>query len=270
MDGSVRVTSDDNTPEACIINIGDAANRPTLVNRTEFARTAANFSKINQLYMTDGFAVLGPANPPIDFDFQADTFGSRTSCRPVTGLCGANSTRGARIVYPSDYNFACNASTAGLNMTGNFFSVLSPRNESTGTSDGPTVTDGSDGQKNKGVVPPALFVLGGNTIVGNTYPIGFQYFNDSQKLRQRETPDKSFGYRWEDANDSHLHWAMVWRADFDSSIGSYGARDNPSNASAVGISNVNAGGSQGILSCDTDIVELVSATLFFAQYRALS
>ena len=239
-------------------------NSPTLVNRTEFVRTAANSSMINQLYMSDGFAVLGPANPPIDFDFQADTFGSQTSCRPVTGLCGANSTRGQRIVYPSDYNFACNASVAGLNMTGNFFSVLAPRNESTGASSGPPVTDGSDGRKNKGVLP-AFFVLGGNTIGGNTYPIGFQYFNDSQKLRQRETPDENFGYRWEDANDSYLHWAMVWRADFDSPIGSYGERDNnPNNVSAVGISDVDSGGSLGILSCDTNIYELVSATLFCA------
>lgn len=219
--------------------------------------------------MSDGFAVLGPANPPVDFDFQADTFGSQTSCRPVTGLCGANSTIGARYVFPSSANFACNASVAGLNMTGNFDSVLSPLNKTTLVPSGPPVTDGSDGQKPKGVLP-AQFILGENTIVGNTYPIGFQYFNDSQKLRQRETPSPYYGYEREDGNDSHLHWAVVWRADFESPIGTYVELDqDPSNVSAVGISTVLGGGSQGILSCDTSIYEIVSTT-FSCAFQALS
>ena len=109
-----------------MIELGDAVNKPELINRTEFVKTAANFSQINQMYLRDGFTVLGPANPPADFDFQADTFGSHTSCRAVTGLCGANNTAGARHPAPSDYNFVCNASVAGLNMTGHFINDLEP------------------------------------------------------------------------------------------------------------------------------------------------
>ena len=263
LDGSVHITASDDTPEYCIMNIGDAANDPTLVNATEFVKTAANSSKINQVYLSDGFAVLGPTNPPIDFDFQADTFGSRTSCRAVTGLCGANNTRGERTPYDSDYNFVCNASVAGLNMTGNFWNVLTPQDPNTGASTGPDVTDGSDGKKTKGVLPASL-VLGGDTITrqsstGQTYPIGLQYFNDSQKLRQWKS-GLNYGLDFDDPDDSSLHWAMVWRAYFDSPIGSYDEKqsDNPSNVSAVGVSNVQAGGTQGILSCDTSIYELVS------------
>ncbi|ERF72706.1 hypothetical protein EPUS_04759 [Endocarpon pusillum Z07020] len=250
LDGS----GDYRAPKACIIRRGDAVKTPTLVNRTEFVMTATNYSKINQIYMSDGFTLLGPSNPPIDLDFQADTFGSQTSCRPVTGLCGANNTKGVRRDKPSDYNFACNASVAGLNMTGNFLRVLAP---ATGDSIELNVTDGSDGQKVEDGFSPAFFVLGGNTIARNTYAIGFQYFHDRQKLLQRETPDSYYGLSWDDAKDSHLHWAVVWRTDFDSSFASYGEGDNnPNDVSAVGIMN---GGSQGILSCDTNIYELTYA-----------
>lgn len=127
-----------------MITPNDALNSAQLVNRTEFSRMTANHSGVNRICLSDGYAVVGSAEPPINLDFQATSFGSEISCRVVTGLCGAVSTVGAREPYPALFNFVCNASTAGLNMTVNFFNALALLNSSDFTT-GPSMTNGSPG-----------------------------------------------------------------------------------------------------------------------------
>lgn len=114
------------TEYACIISINNAEDEATLRNSTEYFATAANYSDINQVYLSDGYAVLGPADPSSTIDFQAASFGSKTACQSVTSLCEAQNTYVQNFyypsekVYPSAFNFICNNSVAGLNMTGNF------------------------------------------------------------------------------------------------------------------------------------------------------
>ncbi|KAL8749095.1 MAG: hypothetical protein Q9199_007900 [Rusavskia elegans] len=52
-DGGIDVSN----PADCIIFRGDAVNQPTLVNQTEFVRTAGNQSAVNQVVFDDGLAV---------------------------------------------------------------------------------------------------------------------------------------------------------------------------------------------------------------------
>ena len=145
-------------------------------------------------------------------------------------------------------------------MTGNFLNVLAPLNES-GLSSGPAVTDAT--QANETV--PALVVLGGNTIAGNSFSIGFQYFNDSQRLVQTLELNEYYG----SGEDRHqLYWALVWWAPL-STVLTHGytpsgmnatlALDTPvtNETAAVGVSTGSKGGSFGILSCETNISEVV-------------
>ena len=150
---------------------------PQLLNETEFLRTVANTSNVNLVYLSDGYAVLRPAKPPFNLDFQTTSFNSQTSYQAVTGLCDTNSIAKYSTTDLSDFNFDCNATIAGLSMTGNFLNVLAPLNKSS-LSSGPAVTDTT--QDNK--TDPARVVLGGNTIARNSFLIGFQYFNNSQRL----------------------------------------------------------------------------------------
>ena len=222
----------------------DAVNTPQLLNETKFFRTAANTSDVNLVYLSDGYAMLGPTNPPLDLDFQATGYGSQTSCRVLTGLCGANSTAGDRILFPSDFNFVCNATIAGLNMTGSFLNVIAPNGDNQGDS-----------------TNPALVVLGGNTIAWNSFSIGFQYFDDSQKLTQTPNLDESYG----SSEDRHqLYWALVWWAPISTVLthtpGENSTWDTPviNETAAVGVSTASyKGGSVGILSCETNISEVV-------------
>ena len=236
-------------PISCMIFPSDAVNHPQLLNETEFFRTVANNSDINLVYLSGGYAVLGPAKPPLDLDFQATGFGSQTSCRAVTGLCGANSTVGERHPYPSSFNFVCNATIAGLSMTGNFLNVLALPNES-GASSGPNVTDATQGNE---TVPP-LVILGGNTIAGNSFSIGFQYFDDSHRLAQTPKLDV---YQGSDEDRHQLYWALVWWAPSSTVLTQ--AWDTPvtNETAAVGVSTASIGGSVGILSCETNISEVV-------------
>ena len=243
-----------------MIDPNDASNIPQLLNESEFFRTAANTSNVNLVYSSDGYAVLGPAKPPLDLDFQATSFGSQTSCRALTGLCAAHDTVGDNILEPYDFNFVCNATVAGLNMTGNFLNVLAPLDES-GSSSGPAVTDATQGNK----TDPYQVVLGGNTIVGNSFSIGFQYFDDSQRLAQTPRLDKYYG----SGDDHHqLYWALVWWAPLTTvlthgytplGVNTTLAWDTPvtNETAAVGVSWDSRGGSFGILSCETNISEVV-------------
>ena len=250
---------------SCMIELGHTTDHPQLHNENEFVRTVANSSDVNLVYLSDRYAVLGPAKPPPDLDFEATGFGSRTSCRALTGLCGANSTVGTDIITDfSDYNFVCNVTIAGLNMTGNFLNVLAPLNESSGLSSGPAVTDGTQDDKTY----PGQVVLGGNTIAENSFSIGFQYFNDSQRLVQTPKLNAYLGSR----EDRHqLYWALVWWAPFTTAL-THGytpsgmnitlAYDTPvtNETAAVGVSSSMKGGSFGILSCETNISEVVGCS----------
>ena len=242
---------------ACIVFPNDAVNKPLLLNSTEFFATAANYSRTNQVYLSDGYAVLGPADPSSTVDFQATSFGSKTACRSVTSLCGAKNTGKERWPEPSDFNFICNSSIAGLNMTGNFLNLTQPPG-SVELSVSPVYS----GPYNPEIA--ALFVEGNNTITPSSFQIGFQYFKDSQKQAQSPKPDKDYGLDL--AQDAHrLFWAVVWTVPFTSSMsGSTDQRDKDTNSvAAVNIAAVNGGGSAGILSCETDISEVVSFPLFF-------
>ena len=238
-----------------MIEPNDAVNIPQLLNETEFFRTAANTSDINLVYLSDGYAVLGPAKAPLDLDFQATSFGSQTSCRVVTGLCGANSTAGEREPYPASYNFVCDTTVAGLNMTGNFLTVLAPMSGS-GLSTGPAVTNTSQSSNTE----PLDIVLGGNTIVGSSFALGFQYFDNSQKLAQTPSLYEYYG----STEDRHqLFWALVWWTPFttaltknyDISVADVVAVEFAT--TSAGDSSGLEGGSAGILSCETNISEVV-------------
>ena len=84
-------------------------------------------------------------------------------------------------------------------MTGNFLSVLAPLNESSGLSSGPTVTNGTQDDD-------FSVVLGGNTIADTSFSIGFQYFNDSQRLAQTPKLNKYYG---SDEDRHQLYWVLV-------------------------------------------------------------
>ena len=95
-----------------------------LINQSEYIKTVGNVSDLNKVYLGfhEGlqYSVLGPAHIPDDFDFQATSYGSHTACQMVTTQYGAESVYGDRDEPDSVFNFACNNTMTGLNMTGNF------------------------------------------------------------------------------------------------------------------------------------------------------
>ncbi|KAL9594914.1 MAG: hypothetical protein Q9219_006769 [cf. Caloplaca sp. 3 TL-2023] len=187
-------------PADCILFRGDAVNQATLVNQTEFVRTAGNQSTINQVVFDSGYAVLGPHNPPVDLDFEATTFGSKTVCQAVTFACGAKSITGARVPLPWYSNFICNE-TAGLNMTGNF-------DELTASTTG-TVPEPTEGVKGN----PATRIEDDNSLLLSPYDMGFQYFQDPAKQKQvviEGTGSRPDTYRldWAVVFQLHLNWAF--------------------------------------------------------------
>lgn len=138
-------------------------------------------------------------------------------------------------------------------MTGNFQNVLAPIDARTGNTTGPKVNNGTDGSNDH--IYLNLVVLGGNTIAANSFDVGFQFFNDAQKQQQLPKPDIYFGYGFDMLEDkvqitNQLHWALVWRAPFTSRLDEFGT-------AAVEMNGQNKSGSFGILSCDTEISEVV-------------
>lgn len=201
--------------------------------------------------------MLGPAKPPIDFDFQALSFASKTSCRVVTGLCDARPYERNEVPDPSHFNFVCNASMARLNMTGNFRDLLAPLNS---TCSLPHTSSGRPSWESSNATIWAS-VLGANTIAPSKYNIGFQYFNDAQKQRQSTSyPRSSFVIPNDlDEEDNHeLYWAMVWYTEFSSSLTSGPERLVTKETAAVGVDDTCGGGSSGLLSCETSLREVVS------------
>lgn len=249
-------------PAYCIVDLGEVAENadvPQLFNRTEFLKTAGNFSSLNRVYLSNGYAVLGPAEPPQHIDFQATSFAAKSSCRAVTTLCGLMSTFNKLSADVSQFNFVCNSTGAGLNMTGNFLNVLAPLkdNKTTGLEVDDAIIDGE--------VVPNQVVLGGNTIAGNSFDIGFQFFKDAEKQQQTPTPDMYTGLPGDDEavrDQNQIHWALAWYAPFSSPLdGAVGQRSGNGTA-AVYKNGRSKDGSFGILSCDTNISEVVGQSCF--------
>lgn len=101
-------------------NGAGGANPFKLVGYREYLKTASNQSAINQVYMTKDMAILGPAYPPINVNFEATSFASSTRCQMVTSLCDAQASSGAEPYLDADIFFNCSVAVAGLNFTGNF------------------------------------------------------------------------------------------------------------------------------------------------------
>lgn len=248
-DGGTNVEN----PADCIIFRGDAVNQPTLINQTEFIRTAGNQSTINQVVFDKGYAVLGPRDPPSKLDFEATSFGSRTSCQVVTSECGARSIVGARVQLPWFANFKCNE-TAGLNMTGNFL-ALKPNVSGTA----PKLSGAPNGD-------PEAQIQDGNSLLLSPYDMGFQYFQDPAKQKQvmlegsGPRPDTS-RLDWALAFQLHLNWAF-WIENNNPSgfpIKNDTGEINP--WAALNLAGNMEGGANGILSCQTNIFEIVGLCL---------
>ena len=152
-----------------------------LINQTEYIQTARNLSNLNQVYLGfhEGlqYSILGPAHIPEDLDFQATSYGSHTDCRMVTTQCGSVSAYGDRDEPESVFNFVCNNTMAGLNMTGNFAAL--------GTSQESYFESGqiASSQLPQNTSTGAIFE-NVNTLSVSKFTFGFQYFNDSAKQVQ--------------------------------------------------------------------------------------
>ena len=250
---------DSSIPASCIIFRGDAVNQPTLANQTEFVRTAGNQSVINQVYYDRGQAVLGPFSPPLDVDFEATSFGSQTSCRVVTSECGARSVTGARNPYPWFFNFKCN-DTAGLNLTGNFQSLMvDPKLPSLGLP--ANLSGAQDGD-------PDAQIQKGNSMFLTPYDMAFQYFYDTAKYKQIDSHlgnvirDDTHQLNWAVAFNLHLNWAF-WIENNNPSGFPIQNNSNQLNPwAALNLVGDASGGASGILSCQTNISEIVSSGHF--------
>lgn len=227
----------------CILIPADAVNVPVLINQTEYIKTVGNLSDLNQVYL--GFherlqySVLGPAHIPDNLDFQATSYGSHTECRMVTTQCGAISTYGARGQIPFYYNFACNNTMAGLNMTGNFLSL------------GPQLQESNLGSSAKNV----------NTMSRSKFPFGFQYFNDSAKREQVSSDIYGLGtaqYGPITNTTNQYFWALAFSLDNKLNINAW--MKNPNPWGRLNLAASNQGGAEGIMSCKTNISEIVRLT----------
>ncbi|MDI1490433.1 MAG: hypothetical protein OHK93_001636 [Ramalina farinacea] len=215
-----------------------------LVNRSEYIRVSSGQSTINAVYLADGQAVLGPASIQVndqgyfEFDFQVTSFGSNTTCKMVTRECGTHQTDPGGSDAAPDLAFACNASTAGLELRGNFSDVYqsSARSSEEGNSSN---------------------TLSSQTGIGN-YQMGFQYYNNSAKTRLSTANGP------EDLGASTLYWAFVFALHAGFASTSY-SEDTPEYYNNQGSNLFNdldlAGlpgtGLGGIMSCQTQLSDVL-------------
>lgn len=235
-----------------------------LVNHTEFLMTASNQSKINRVllgqYQGSQFSLIGPAQIPSNLDFQATTYGSHTQCRVVTSACGAQSTYGVEIIENSWGEFSCNATEAGLNMTGTFDTLGTP-NASYVFSHHPTPINDSTHLRNM------------NTFEPNDFHFGFQYFNDSAKQKQAEA-DAFWGFSEGPHSPitnttNQIFWALAFQ--LASQLDVDGINSNDTNPWAyLGLATDDSGTADGIFSCQTNISEIVNTPLKPPQHLSLA
>ena len=250
---------DSSIPTGCIIFRGDAVNQPTLANQTEFVRTAGNQSVINQVYYYYAQAVLGPYSPPPEVDFEATSFGSHTACRVVTSECGAQSVTGARNPYPWSFNFKCN-DTAGLNLTGNFQSLMvDPKFPSLGL---PANLSGAPNGD------PDTQIQKGNSMLLTPYDMAFQYFYDTAKHKQIDShlgnviEDDKHQLNWAVAFNLHLNWAFWIENNNPSGFPIQNDSNQLNPWAALNLVGDASGGASGVMSCQTNISEIVGAMHF--------
>ena len=204
-----------------------------------------NISNLNKVYLGfyEGlqYSVLGPAHIPDDLDFQATSYGSHTECRIVTTQCGAESAYKFRDEPYYVFNFACNNTMAGLNMTGNF-AYLGQRIESY-----------FEGINNDSTIENV------NTMSQSNFAFGFQYFNDSAKQIQVPQFD-SYGLGTVEHGPitnitSQYFWAFAFSLDILLSLDNAPQNDNP--WAGMNLVASTQGGAEGIMSCETNISEIV-------------
>ena len=243
------------------------------MNQTEYIKIVGNLSDLNKVYLSfhEGlqYSVLGPAHIPDDLDFQATSYGSHTECRVVTAQCGAVSSDGDEHDPPA-YNFACNKTMAGLNMTGNFMFL------------GEAIESYQGGFNN---LSEDSVIENANTMFQSEFGFGFgfQYFSDSAKQEQVSLNEGhgvtglgvaglggvglvGVGDGQNSSITNQYFWAIAFSLDIQPSIANATDIDNP----WAGM-NVVPGplyGANGIMSCETNISEIVRlaqspfATLF--------
>ena len=219
--------------ESCIMNPSGSGGGGGLINQNEYVSTASNSSKFSQVYLTDGMAVLGPADPPPDMDFSATSFGARTICEVVTSQCNAKYIDPEGDDADRDVTFSCAASTSGLDLVGNFSNLNS-------ASSGWPRESKNDLQNSIG-----------STVGGDTGAFGFQFYSDAQKTKL------DIGHGIPSRGDiPHIWFAWV----FQLSAG-FGAEDDDSESGDVnniGLTLLPDGGLGGIISCSTDLFDVVS------------
>lgn len=192
---------------------------------------------MSAVYLANGLAVLGPASAPRGEDFQGSSFGSTTSCKMVTKECGTHQTDPGGSDAARDLAFACNATTAGLKLKGNFTDIYqsSARSSEEGSSSN---------------------TLSSQTGTGN-YNMGFQYYNDSAKT-QLSTANGP-----EDLGASTLYWAFVFALDAGFASSSY-AENEPGDYNSQGsnlfndldLAGLPRAGLGGIMSCETRLLDV--------------
>ena len=218
-----------------------------LINQTEYVKTVGNISDLNKVYLGfhEGlqYSVLGPAHIPDGLDFQATSYGSHTECRMVTIRCGAESTYRNVPINGSDsvYNFACDDSPYGPNMTGNFL-FLGQEIES--------YRGGINNQSTDTVIENV------NTMRQSNFTFGFQYFGDSAKQNQIPLPISLDSGLADDINGpitnitNQYFWAVAFALDIQLDT------RNSTPWAGLNVSDTKIG-AEGIMSCETNISDIV-------------
>ena len=265
LDNAQILISNDTSPVAgCLVYRAEAAYEPVLINQTEFVKTAGNVSDISRVYLSDykgsQYSVLLPAQNPDNLDYQATSYGSHTECSLVTSQCGAVSGFGNRDKLVADFNFDCNNTMAGLNMTGNF-ALLGTQNQSYyHSSDKPS----SEVSYNKSDTSDPI-ANNVNTMSPSPYDFefGFQYFIDSAKQNQT-LPIDTYGLAEElslmvpNANiTNQFYWALAFDLKIQLDTATSTQENNP--WASLNLVADTEGGPEGILSCNTTISEIVRA-----------
>ena len=230
----------------CIIST-NTEPLPVLIHELEYLKTAGNISDLNKVYLGfhEGlqYSVLGPAHIPDDLDFQATSYGSHTECNMVTTQCGAVSVINdpeLTDVSESLYNFVCNNTMAGLNMTGNFFYL------------GEEIESYTWGINNESDTENPIENV--NTMYESDFSFGFQYFNDSAKQIQVPQLDNYGLGTVEHGPITNITSQYFWAFAF-----SLLYFDNTTENLWAGLNLVGngQGGADGIMSCKTNISEIV-------------
>ena len=225
---------------------GDQVVGSVLKNQSEYLKTVGNVSVLNKVYLAfyEGlqYSVLGPAHIPDDLVFQATSYGSHTECRMVTTQCGAESASTRNL---SDFNFACNNTMAGLNMTGNFAHLGQ-------------ITEGYDGEINYDSTTN-LPIESVNTMSPSNFTFGFQYFYDSAMQKQvPQTYSDGLG-AVENGPISNItnqyFWAFAFSLDIRLPFEDTAHTVNP--WARLNLVAGEQGGAEGIMSCETNISEIV-------------